>query len=117
MRCCYGYFNLTKVSQQELDNNTKPIGQEYLITDKSQILPLYTVTVKRLEYIIIRRDHNFNPENPNRYDKKVFEQMETFHRKIKKVISRELDSKIYYTKTTEEALELIERKKYNKIYI
>ena len=43
--------------------------------------------------------------------------METFHRRIKKVISRELDSKIYYTKTTEEALELIERKKYNKIYI
>ena len=43
--------------------------------------------------------------------------MENFHRKIKKIISRELDSKIYYTKTTEEALDLIERKKYNKIFI
>ena len=117
VRSCYGYFNGRKVSQQELNNNKKPIGQEYLITDKSQILPLYTVTVKRLEYIIIWRDYNFNPENPNRYKKKVFEEMETFHRRIKKVISRELDSKIYYTKTTEEALELIERKKYNKIYI
>ena len=117
VRCCYGYFNGHKVHRQELEQNKKPIGQEYLITDNSQILPLYTVSVKRLEYIIIWRDYNFNSENPNKYSKEVFDEMQEFHRKIKKFISRELDSKIYYAKTTEEALDLIERKKYNKIFI
>ena len=117
VRCCYGYFNGTKIPLGELETTKKPIGQEYLITDKSQILPLYTITVKRLEYITIWRDYNFNPENPNKYSNEVFHEMQEFHRKIKKLISRELDSKIYYVKTTEEALDLIERKKYNKVFI
>ena len=117
VRCCYGYFNGEKVPRENLEKNKQPIGQEYLITEKSQILPLYTVTVKRLEYIIIWRDYNFNSENPNKYSNQVFEAMQEFHRKIKKFISRELDSKIYYVETTEEALALIERKKYNKIFI
>ena len=117
VRCCYGYFYGKKVPRENLEKNTQPIGQEYLITEKSQILPLYTVTVKRLEYIIIWRDYNFNSENPNKYSNQVFEAMQEFHRKIKKFISRELDSKIYYVETTEEALALIERKKYNKIFI
>ena len=117
VRCCYGYFYGKKVPRENLEKNTQPIGQEYLITEKSQILPLYTVTVKRLEYIIIWRDYNFNSENPNKYRNQVFEAMQEFHRKIKKFISRELDSKIYYVETTEEALALIERKKYNKIFI
>jgi hypothetical protein len=117
VRCCYGYFNGDKVPRGNLERNTKPIGQEYLITDKNQILPLYTVTVKRTEYVIIWRDYNFNSENPNKYSNEVFEAIQEFHRKIKRFISRELDSKIYYVKTTEEALDLIERKKYNKIFI
>ena len=117
VRCCYGFFNGIKVLRGQLEKNKKPIGQEYLITENSQILPLYTVTVKRLEYLIIWRDYNFNSENPNKYSKEVFDQMQEFHRKIKRFISRELDSKVYYVKTTEEALALIERKKYNKIFI
>jgi hypothetical protein len=107
-------LNLT---EGELRNYNKFIGNEFLITNKNQILPLYAVTVKRLEYIIIWRDYNFNPENPNKYRNEVFNAMQEFHRKIKRFISRELDSKIYYLKTTEEALDLIERKKYNKIFI
>ena len=43
--------------------------------------------------------------------------MKEFHRKIKTVISNELNSKVYYTITTDEALYLINRKKYNKIII
>ena len=117
VRCCYGFFNGIKVLRGQLEKNKKPFGQEYLITENSQILPLYTVTVKRLEYLVIWRDYNFNSENPNKYSKEVFDQMQEFHRKIKRFISRELDSKVYYVKTTEEALALIERKKYNKIFI
>ena len=117
VRCCYGYFTTQKLNLNDLNKNKKPIGQEYLITEKSQILPLYTITVKRLEYLIIWRDYNFDSDNPNRYNKEVFQEMQEFHRKIKRIITRELNSKIYYTKTTEEALALIERKKYNKIFI
>ena len=118
VRCCYGELNGKMIINNiEASIRTKPIGKEYLITDKSQILPLYAVTVKRLEYLVIWRDYNFSSNNPNNYDLHSFQEMQNFHREIKKIISREFDSKVYYTKTTEEALELIERKKYNKIVI
>ena len=117
IRCCFGNFKGRKLKQKELQTYKKPFGKEYLITEKSQILPLYGVTVKRLEYIVIWRDYNFDLNNPNKYINEDFEQMKEFHRKIKRIISREFDSKIYYVKTSEEALELIERKKYNKIII
>ena len=117
IRCCFGNFKGRKLKQKELQTYKKPFGKEYLITEKSQILPLYAVTVKRLEYIVIWRDYNFDLNNPNKYINEDFEQLKEFHRKIKRIISREFDSKIYYVKTSEEALELIERKKYNKIII
>ena len=116
VRCCYGFFNGAKYLN-EIELNTRPIGKEYLITEESQILPLYAVTVKRSKYLVIWRDYNFNSENPNHYNLDDFQKMQNFHREIKRIISREFDSKIYYVKTTEEALELIERKKYNKIII
>ena len=118
VRCCYGYFNGNKILRKsEFLNYKGPIGKEYLIAEKSQILPLYSITAKRLEYLVIWRDYNFDPQNPNKYNIEIFRQMTEFHRKIKKIISREFDSKIYYSKTSEEALELIERKKYNKVII
>ena len=119
VRICYGYFNGSKLLYDiEATMKTRAIGKEYLINEENnQILPLYAVTVKRLEYLVIWRDYNFNSDNPNNYSLEVYQEMQNFHREIKKLISREFDSKIYYTKTTEEALELIERKKYNKIII
>ena len=118
VRCCYGFFNRNKcLDAIEATIKIRPIGKEYLITEESQILPLYAVTVKRLEYLVIWRDYNFSSDNPNHYSLQVFQEIQNFHREIKKIISREFDSKIYYTTTTEEALELIERKKYNKIII
>jgi len=119
IRCCYRYFNFTSSSNKgKLNTNIlRPIGKEYLITEKSQILPLYAVTVKRLEYLVIWRDYNFNSNNPNKYNPKIFQEIQNFHSEIKRIISREFDSKIYYVKTNEEALKLIMRKKYNKIII
>ena len=118
VRCVYGFFNGYKLwTEIEETIKIRPIGKEYLITEESQILPLYAVTVKRLEYLVIWRDYNFSLDNPNNYSLQVFQEIQNFHREIKKIISREFDSKVYYTKTTEEALELIERKKYNKIII
>ena len=102
--------------KNELDNYKGVIGKEYLITDKNQILPLDCITMKRIEYLVIWRDYNFK-ENYNSYSKKVFDDITEFHRKIKRKIVTEFVSKIYYTNTSEEALELIKKKKYNKIII
>ena len=117
IRCCYGYFDGLKLSKKQFNENKKPIGKEYLIPSENQTLPLFAITLKRIEYLVIWRDYNFNSDNPNRYSRTVFEEIQTFHREMKKIISREFDSKVYYIKTNEEALELIERKKYNKIII
>ena len=40
-----------------------------------------------------------------------------FNEEIKKFAQREVDSKVYYIKTSEESLNLIKRKKYNKIIL
>ena len=93
------------------------IGNEYVITNENQYLPLYGVTFKRVKYLVIWRDYNFNENNFNQYDQNVFNEIKKFHREIKKIIARELNTNIYYINSTEEALELIDRKKYNKIII
>ena len=102
---------------KNFNNNGGLIWKEYLITDKDQILPLYSITLKRVEYLVIWRDYNFNPKNPNKYSEKTFKEIQEFHRKIKRKIVMEFESKIYYVNTTEEAIELIKNKIYNKIII
>ena len=116
IRCAYADYDSTILSKEKLNNYNGFIGNEYLITDKDQILPLYAITFKRVDYLVIWRDYNFNNENPNNYSSDLFNKIQEFHRKIKKFIYSELNSKIYYLETTEEALKLIERKKYNKVY-
>jgi len=119
VKCCYGYYNLKigKLSKNDFNTTNRPVGKEFLIPNENQVLPLYSIIAKRIEYLVIWRDYNFNPNNPNNYSKKIFEEMLNFHKEIKRIISIDLSSKIYYVKTTEEALELIERKKYSKIII
>ena len=53
------------MNKDELENYKGFIGNEFLISDKSQILPLYAITLKRVEYLVIWRDINFNEKNPN----------------------------------------------------
>ena len=119
IRCCYADYVGSKLDKDELNNSNGVIWKEYLITEKTQILPLYCITMKRIEYLVIWRDYNFNSKNPNpnNYSKKIFDAIKTFHKNIKRAIVTELGSKIYFVNTTEEALELIEIKKYNKIII
>ena len=54
------------------------IGNEFLITDKNQILPLYAVTLKRVEYLIIWRDYNFDQKNLNKYRLKLLIKCKNF---------------------------------------
>ena len=86
-----------------------------MVSHEQQILPMYAISIKRCEYLIIWRDYNFDENNPNNYPEDDFKKMQEFHRKIKKYIASELNTKIYYVKDDEEAKKLLNRKRYNKI--
>ena len=103
------------LSKEELENYKYYIQQEYLLSHKEQILPIYAISLRRVEYLIIWRDNNFDKNNPNNYEE--FEKMFAFNLEMQNFAYRELNAKIYYVKTTEEGLKLIDRKKYNKIII
>ena len=81
----------------------KFIGTEYVITEKNQILPLYGLTLKRNEYLIIWRDPNFVLKN-NLQAQKLF-------------IYRLAKMNAYFETSTEKALELVKKKKFNKIIL
>ena len=117
IRCAFADYNSTLMNLNYLREYKGFIGNEYLITDKSQIIPIYGVTFKRVEYLVIWRDYNLNINNPNKYDYETFQKMQEFHRKIRKYVRREFNSRIYFIETTEEALELLDRKKYNKTIV
>ena len=117
IRCGFGNFTGHKLNKDEINKSNKLFGNEFLITEKNQILPLYCITMKRIENIIVWRDYNFIKNNPNKYSGKVFNKIQEFHKVLKKKIQNEFDSKIYYSSSTEEALKLINRKKYNKVII
>ena len=100
-----------------LDNYKKFIQNEYLFKDKDQFKPLYGVLLRRVKFLIIWRDINFDPKNPNKYNEKDFKNMLEFNKEMKAYAYREINTKIYYCSSTEEALKLIDRKKYNKIIL
>ena len=103
------------IPKNELDDYSKFKGTEYLISYKNQILPLLSVTVERAKYLIVWRDNNFKDSNPNGYSE--YDKMLEFNRDIKIFASLNLKTKIYYFDESEEALEFIKRKKYNKIIL
>jgi len=123
------YVNENGVRCSEVDAKTKVLNEyeirrhkgfkanEFLISNQKQILPLYAITMKRSDYLIIWRDYNFDTKNPNNYEDEYFKEMLIFNEEIKKFSQREVDSKVYYIKTSEESLSLIKRKKYNKIIL
>ena len=123
------YVDENGVRYAEVDGTSKILNQneirrhkgfkanEFLISNQNQILPLYAITMKRSDYLIIWRDYNFDKKNPNNYEDEYFKEMLIFNEEIKKFSQREVDSKVYYIKTSEESLSLIRRKKYNKIIL
>ena len=103
------------IPKNKLKNYKGFIGTEYLITNWDQILPLLNVTVERVEFLIVWRDNNFDMTNPNGYSE--FQEMYDFNQRIKKYASFNLKTKIYYFDQSDEALNFIKRKKYNKIIL
>ena len=83
------------------------LGNEYVITEMDQMLPLYGITLKRNEYFVVWRDNHFGREN---YFTKYLAERKLFLNKYAKM-------NVYFESNTESALRLISRKKYNKIIL
>ena len=99
---------------EEIDE-TKFYGTEYVIYELDQICPFIGAKLERDEFCVIWRDTNFSdkPVYNNFYDQK-------FKNFLKeRIIYIEELSKfnIYPCETSEEAIKLIKRKKYNKIIL
>jgi len=102
--------NNTKQNKQKeaKEKKGKFIGTEYILNNMNQILPLFGFTLKRNEYLIIWKDSNLNEDN----------NYNSFLNYLKKLYLFQFsDKNIYFEASTEKALELIERKKFNKIIL
>ena len=83
------------------------IGNEYVITEMKQILPLYGLTLRRNEYLVIWRDPSFGKKNG----------WNNFLEERKMFIYKESKMNAFFVGTVEKGLEIIQRKRYNKIII
>ena len=108
----YARSDLTTVNNPDIHQF---YGTEYAVCDLSQICPLISLKFKRVEYCIIWRDINFSREAiyGNQFDS-IFK---GFLKECVKYIRQEAKFNVYPCQTTEEALNLVNRKKYNKIIL
>ena len=100
-------IHLVNFEDENLKQKNKSLGYSYTIKEKSQVLPLFTVTLKRNEYFVLHRDPNFNEENKHNQ----------FLRNIQNQNQNIFDINIYYESSTEKALEFLLKRKYNKVVL
>ena len=98
------------INEEELNKkniNANFIANEYIISEKEQILPLFNIDFKKNEKLIIWRDplYNINTEFEN-----VFKSSKLF-------IYENYKMNIYFENSIEKALELVKRKRFNKIIL
>lgn len=85
----------------------KFIGTEYVIKNENQILPLYSITLKRNEYYCLWKDYHFTHETS--FTKHAIH--------VKNMAKQLLGINVYGVGEFDEALDIIRRKKYNKVII
>ena len=85
----------------------KFVGTEYVITEMDQMLPLYGLTLKRNEYFVLWRDPNFKGDN----------EYSLYLKNVKMYLYKNENINVYIESCTEKALELIKRKRFNKIIL
>jgi len=85
----------------------KFIGVEYVIPDEKQILPLYSITMKRSEYYCLWKDYHFTHQTP--FTKHAIH--------VKNYAKQLLGINVYGVGEFDEALSIIKRKKYNKVIL
>ena len=96
-------------------DKTKFYGTEYVIWELDQICPFIGAKLKRKEFCVIWRDNNFSSKPI--YNNKFDEIFKTFLEERIKYVEQYAEQNIYPCETSEEALKLIKRKKYNKIIL
>ena len=108
-------FSGAKGERIDVPNNKKFVAGEYVIYDLDQICPFMSATLKRVEFCVIWRDINFSskPVYNNEFDEKF----KRFLKERLKYINQNAKYNIYPCETTDEALELVKRKKFNKIIL
>jgi len=82
-------------------------GNDYLITEMAQILPLYGLTLRRNEFLVVWRDSNYG------LNKEYTDYLEEARFKI----SYTFNINVYIENSSEKALEIIKIKKFNKIIL
>ena len=96
--------------KKEIEEDIKEgrfIGNEYVITEMEQILPLYGLTFKRNEFLVIWRDNHFKGDND----------YSEFLKVGKLFIYEYAKMNAYFESSLERALEIIKRKRNNKIIL
>jgi hypothetical protein len=107
------YIHVDAYGQPLSQNQTKEngykkfIGTEFVIPSEKQILPLYTLTLKRNEYYCLWKDYHFTHETE--YTDHAIH--------VINVAKQLLGINIYEVGEFEDALDIIKRKKYNKVII
>ena len=96
-------------------DKTKFYGTEYVIHELNQICPFLGCSLKRDEFCVIWRDINFSPKPV--YKSKFDEIFKQFLKQRMEYIQEQIKFNVYPCETSEEALELVKRKKYNKIIL
>jgi hypothetical protein len=97
-------------SEGDIDFSKKKgnfIGNEYVITEMDQILPLYGLTLRRNEYLVVWRDPCFDNEN----------EWNDFLEERKMFIYKESKMNAFFVGSVEKGLEIVQRKRYNKIIL
>ena len=85
----------------------KFIGTEFVIPSENQILPLYSITLKRSEYYCLWKDYHFTHQTS-------FTE-HALH--VKNYAKQLLGINVYGVGEIYEALNIIKRKKYNKVIL
>ena len=81
------------------------IGNEYIITEKEQILPLFNIEFQRNESLIIWRDPTINKNT----------KFSDYFRQSKLFIYENFKMNAYFESSIEHSLEIVKRKMFNKI--
>ena len=97
------------LSQNQTKENgyKKFIGTEFVIPSEKQILPLYAITLKRNEYYCLYKDYHFT--HKTKYTDHALH--------IKNLTKPLLGINMYGVGKVDEALNIIKRKKYNKVIL
>jgi hypothetical protein len=108
----YADYDLETIDKPDVH---KYYGTEYVIWDLDQICPFISVKFKRDEFCVIWRDDNFSEGAV--YNDKFDAIFKQFLKERLKYIKQSAKYNVYPCITTEEALKLVNRKKYNKIIL